>query len=139
MTTLPDILLTKLYWTTELPRRWLQRSPATQKRYAVTSNVSVFYVTVFAESLDYNGSVTHTPLCASTFRQNLGEASELTTHAQRVRSGLDVYSAHAKCTLSAHVNKIQRTHSVLLAGGTNGPRMQRVCSAHADRMQRTCS
>ena len=43
--------------------------------------------------------------CASNFCQNLGEASELTTHAQRVASALGVYSAHAERTQSAHVNK----------------------------------
>ena len=32
--------------------------------------------------------------CASNFCQNLEEASELTTHAQRVSSALDVCSAH---------------------------------------------
>ena len=33
--------------------------------------------------------------CASNFYQNSEEASELTTHAQRVAGALDVCSAHA--------------------------------------------
>ena len=33
--------------------------------------------------------------CASNFCQDLRDASELTTNAQRVASALDVYSVHA--------------------------------------------
>ncbi len=49
--------------------------------------------------------------------------------------------AHTVRMQSAHrahnyVKTIQRMQSVWLARGTNGPRMQRACSAHAARMQR---
>ena len=67
--------------------------------------------------------------CASNFCQNLGEASELATHAQHVASALGVYSAQAERTQSAHVKKSPRMHSVWLAHGTNGPRMQRALNA----------
>ena len=60
-----------------------------------------------------------------TFVRIWREANELTTHAQRGASALDVYSVHAERIKIAHVKKIQRVHSVLLAPGTNGPRMHR--------------
>ena len=43
--------------------------------------------------------------CASNFCQNLGEASELTTHEQRGASALGACSAHADRIQSAHVKK----------------------------------
>ena len=54
-----------------------------------------------------------------TFVRIWREASELKTHAQRVASALDVYSAHAERITRAHVKKIQLMHSVLLVRGKN--------------------
>ena len=67
--------------------------------------------------------------CAPNFCQDLGEASELTTNAQRVASALHVYRAHTERIQGAHVKKIQRMHSVLLAHETNGPRMHHAFNA----------
>ena len=67
--------------------------------------------------------------CAPNFCQDFGEASELTTNAQRVASALHVYRAHTERIQGAHVKKIQRMHSVLLAHETNGPRMHHAFNA----------
>ena len=43
------------------------------------------------------------------------------------------YTVRMQSAHRAHMLKIQRMHSVWLARGTNGPRMKRACSAHAQR------
>ena len=75
--------------------------------------------------------------CAPNFCQDLGEASELTTNAQRVASALLARCAYTGRIQSAYswytertCYKIQRMHSVFLARGTNGPRMHRALNAH---------
>ena len=58
--------------------------------------------------------------CASDLCKDLREAIELTTNAQHVASELD-YTVRMQSAYIKHV----RMHTVLLARGTNGPRIQR--------------
>ena len=56
--------------------------------------------------------------CASNLCQDLGDASELTTDAQRVANALNVYSVHMQGAYREHLlNKSNEctVHSVLLA------------------------
>ena len=67
--------------------------------------------------------------CAPNFCQDLEEASELTTNAQRVASALHAYRAHIERIQGAHVKN-----------PTNAQRVARArneWSAHAPRIQRT--
>ena len=58
-----------------------------------------------------------------TFVRIWRKANELTTHAQRVASALDVYSVHAERIKIAHVKKIQRVPA---------------CCCRPERMARAC-
>ena len=70
--------------------------------------------------------------CAPNFCQDLGEASELTTNAQRAASALRVYRAHTE-----RIQSVYRTH--MLKNPTNAQRVVSAWnkwSAHAPRMHR---
>ena len=67
--------------------------------------------------------------------QDLGEASELTTNAQRVASALRVYRAHTE-----RIQLVYRAH--MLKNPTNAQRVPSARNewpAHAPRAQRTAS
>ena len=70
--------------------------------------------------------------CAPNFCQDLGEASELTTNAQRAATALRVYRAHTE-----RIQSVYRTH--MLTNPTNAQRVVSAWnkwSAHAPRMHR---
>ena len=73
--------------------------------------------------------------CAPNFCQDLGEASELITNAQRVASALRVYRAHTE-----RIQLVYRAH--MLKNPTNAQRVPSARNewpAHAPRAQRTAS
>ena len=63
--------------------------------------------------------------CASNLCQNLGDAIELTTHAQRFASALDVYRAH----VLKHSTKSQHVASALNEWPAHEARIQRALIA----------
>ena len=68
--------------------------------------------------------------CAPNFCQDLGEASELATNAQRVASALHVYR-RIQSVYRAHMLKNPTNASVLLAHETNDPRMHHAINAQS--------
>ena len=62
---------------------------------------------------------------ASNFCKDLGEASELTTNAERNASALCYTVRMQRANREHTLKQMQRMYSVLLACGTNGPHRQR--------------
>ena len=71
--------------------------------------------------------------CAPNFCQELGEASELTTNAQRVASALHVYRAHTERIQGAHVKKSNECTACCY----RTKRIVRACTTHSTHSQQT--